>query len=240
MIFRTQLAVGAILFAQCITLGSNVVGANDDAQSLRRRTSEQEDIPESGDRELAPLNYGQGFGYSTNSNRFSSPRVRGQGQGSQLLRPYAPSRNVPFAPNRMPQKAVKAAKGGKSEKKDKAGSVKTGKNFKAAKYNANPIHSGNARLPQRGSSYLNSMNWQRVPGQPIFVSQTDLPIIIIDGQPTLVLDEDGNVILVDENGNEIVITIDADGNPIAETIEGTLDSEDDTDQPNTLQPTGVR
>jgi hypothetical protein len=218
MIFRTQLAVGAILFAQCITLGSNVVGANDDAENLRRRTSEQHDIPESGDRELAPLQpprFGQGNGYLSNSNnRFSSPRIRGQGPGSQLLRPYAPTRNVPFAPNRidtLPQKATKATKGGKAEKADKAGSVKIGKNLKSAKSNS---------LPQRSSSYLNSMNWQRVPGQPIFVSQTDIPILILDEQPILVLDEYGNFILVDENGNEIVITIGADGNPIAETIGG--------------------
>lgn len=217
MIFRTQLAVGAILFAQCITLGSNVVGANDDAENLRRRTSEQDDIPESVDRELAPLEtrrFGQGYGYSTNSNRFSSPRIRGQGPGSQLLRPYSPTRNVPFAPNKidtLPQKATKATKGGKAEKADKAGSVKIGKNLKSAKSNS---------LPQRSSSYLNSMNWQRVPGQPIFVSQTDIPILILDERPILVLDEYGNFILVDENGNEIVITIGADGNPIAETIGG--------------------
>ena len=64
------------------------------------------------------------------------------------------------------------------------------------------------------------MQWQRVPGQPIFVSNTETSILILDEEPTIEYDGFGNPILVDSNGLEIVVTVDAEGNPSVDVIGG--------------------
>ena len=202
MLFRTQFAIGAILFFQSIAFGSNFAQANeiDDKRNLRGGDLAGEDkLSQQEHRELRPYGYGNGFGYTTNNNRYSTPRVAGS--GSQRLRPYRPA----------PVRAVSpfAGKAAKSEKYYKS--------YKAYKgQRPQPLQP----TPQRGT-YLNSMHWQRVPGQPMFVSNNELPtVFILDAPPTFIADADGNEILVDGDGNEIVVEENEDGNVVVSVAIG--------------------
>jgi len=222
MLFKSQFAVGAFLLSVALG-GAEIVN---EGRNLRGESAAEQD-----ERELMPWGYGQGYGYTTNSNRYTAPRTRGQVQGSAYLRPnpynslfnaYNPHDDGHGAPP-----ASKSAKGPKSVTPRAPKGTKTGKapgtgavyakSAKAAKYVSTPPAAPGvnnvATRPNRGSSYLNTMHWQRVPGQPIFVSATDVPIIIIDQQPEVVIDDEGNTILTDADGNEITVTINADGSP---------------------------
>jgi len=231
MIFQSKFAVGAFLIA----LGSTVVGANDEQNNLRGGLSEQQELPEAGDedhedRELAPFNNGNGFGFTTNNNRFTNQRTRGKTQGTNFLRPYTPARvalppaGVVRSPQMVAGPKVAGPKVGKSFKAGGTGPAKVGKagngtpgkvgkSFKGFQPMPPPV----APLPSQAQSqrgFLNQMNWQRVPGQPIFVSQTNTPIVILDEQPQIFVDESGNTILLDTAGNEIIIALDQNGNPV--------------------------
>lgn len=235
MLLRTQLAVGAILFFQTIAFGSNFARANDinDTRNLRGRDFEKEDeLPNQEDRELRPFSYGagRGFGFTTRNNRFTVPRVAGD--GTQRLRPYAPKQVRPYGPNRrpnnvfvppepQPQPPIRTSKSSKG-KNDK-GRGKAGKANR--QYYGNRVRpqkvANNGVQPNRGGGYINSMNWQRVPGQPIFVSNNELPtVLILDEPPSLVVDTQGNNILVDSDGNEIVVEEDEDGNLVVSVVVG--------------------
>lgn len=215
MLFRKQIAVGAFLLSAA--LGG--------AEIVRERAIEQEE------RELMPFSYGQGFGYSSRSNRFISPRTRGREQGSAYLRSSGPYGDLFGAYNPPEEESSPSpSPSTKSSKNTKKG--KGYKRYKAAKYEA----------PEEpdvtGRSYLGSMHWQRVPGQPLFVSTGKVPIIVLDNQVIPIFDENGEIILVDEGGNEIIIDIDEDGVPVLETsaptvspTEAPTDSETDTDAP---------
>ena len=197
MLFRTQIAVGAFLLSAALG-GAEIVGE----QAL-----EQEE------RELMPFGYGQGFGYTTRSNRFSSPRTRGREQGSAYMRPN-PYKSIFNAYNPSEEESSP------STKSSKRGSTRVNKAYKTTKRGgvpAEPAELDEDVVPSRGRSYLGSMHWQRVPGQPIFVSTTDVPIIVLDEQPTVVIDDNGETILVDSDGNEIIISVDENGDPIVET-----------------------
>jgi len=232
MILRTQLAIGAILFVQGITFGSNFAEANDIDDTRNLRGSE---LPEQDDRELRPYHFGQGFGLTGNDHRYTSPRLAGM--ESQRLRPYAPRKALPPPPPKTvkqrpppPPKTAKMKKTGKTEKYftqkvGKVGGNVGGKGKKSEKFvNRRPggalVGPNNRAQPHRGS-YLNTMNWQRVPGQPIFVSATNLPtVLILDEPPIVVTDELGNNILVDADGNEIVIETDPEGNLVVSVVVG--------------------
>lgn len=218
MFFRSPLAVGAILFLA----GLNHVGANETDESRNLRGSDENELPDTMNRYLTPFGFGQGYGYTTNNNRFSTQRVRGP--GSQRLRPVAPAPVRAYMGPATPPKTGKATKGvGKKIKsiKNKIKSVKGnfGGKGKGAKKSAKYDTSGSSSraAPIRGS-YLNAMNWERVPGQPIFVSDSELPIILLDEEPVVVIDEDGNTILTDGQGNEIVVTTNEEGQQVVDII----------------------
>jgi len=110
-------------------------------------------------------------------------------------------------------KKVKSLKNKIKSVKGKIGGGKGAK--KSAKYDTSGSSSRTA--PIRGS-YLNAMNWERVPGQPIFVSEAELPIILLDEEPVVLIDEDGNPILTDGKGNEIVVTTNEEGEQVVDII----------------------
>lgn len=249
MILRTRLAIGAILFFQSIAFGSNFARANEvnDKPNLRGVDHQKEDTqshPEN--RELRPYGFGRngrGFGFTTNNNRFSVPRVAGN--GSQRLRPYAPQPLKPYAPNRgkignvpPPPRQPAMSKGKGTKKHSYYYYTKSHKAHRTNRPRQQVSAQNGGRQPQRGrGGYLNSMNWQRVPGQPLFVSNTELPtVLILDEPPTLVVDNFGNNILVDGDGNEIVIGEDEDGNVVVSVVVGS-DGTDGTDESSTPSPT---
>ena len=225
MKFSSKFAVAAILFAQSATLGSNFVEANDDAANLRGGSAENE-ISENGERELTPFGWGNGFGYSTNNNRFSVSRTRGgRIQGHQRLRPV---RNGPFQPYMSGGGilAGKSAKGKSTKYYNGKASKATGPAVvrnKAAKYDKSFKSTKTSYTSPHRGSYINAMQWQRVPGQPIFVSQTETPIVVFETEPNIAFDGDGNPVLVDENGNEIIINVDENGNQVVETLSALTD-----------------
>lgn len=200
MIFRIQSIVGAAMLFQ-IALGGAV----------------EDEIPE---RELMPYHFGhgQGYGFTSGSNRYSSPRARGEVQGSNYLRPYDIGAFQAYNPeNFEPPHSSKSQKGGirapKTGKSPGAPRAKVNKGYKGSRGTHDDADHDPLVRPARGRSYLNAMHWERVPGQPIFVSQTDVPIIILDAQPEVVIDNAGNTILTDADGNEILITVDETGTP---------------------------
>ena len=225
MIFRIQFVAGAILLFQGVALGL------DDKQNLRGRTSEdaneeQIDEHDHDQRRLIPL----GYGYTSNNIRHS--RARGNnGVGSLLgMKPYAPNGTYqqylqqqqqqqqqqrqppPPQPYYRPQTQFKHTKSAKSTKTSK---LAKGRNQAPL---AQPSkYTDRFNRPQR-SSYLNAMHWQRIPGQPLFVSTTDVPIIVLDQPPNVITDNDGNIILVDGNGDEIIVKVDENGNQVVEIV----------------------
>lgn len=231
MIFRIQSIIGAAMLFQTLALGG---------------AKEVED--EAPERELMPFHYGygDGYGYTTGNNRYSSARARGDVQGSAFLRPYDIGHFQAYNPERnMPRPSTKSRKGGRVGNKamkmgkskyydhdDDHDSVmskasKGGKAFKAS--NGHAAEHDPLVRPARGRSYLNSMHWERIPGQPIFVSNTDVPIIVLDEQPTVVVDSEGNTILTDTEGNEILITVDEQGNPTV-TVDTVFEDPDADDE----------
>uniref|UniRef100_A0A7S0UI93 Uncharacterized protein n=1 Tax=Pseudo-nitzschia delicatissima TaxID=44447 RepID=A0A7S0UI93_9STRA len=200
MIFRIQSIVGAAMLFQ-IALGGAV----------------EDEIPE---RELMPYHsgHGQGYGYASGNNRYSSPRARGDVQGSNRLRPYDIGAFQAYNPENVAHHSSKSRKGGgyntKTGKSPSVPRAKINKGYKGSVRGTHDDadHDPLVRPAQRGG-YLNAMHWERVPGQPIFVSQNDVPIIILDAQPEVVIDNNGNTILTDADGNEILITVDETGNP---------------------------
>lgn len=225
MIFRAQYVVGALLLSIALTSASDV----------------KEEQNEQDRRELAPYaRYNQGYGYPSQNNRFSLPRTRGQEQGSAYL---IPTRSSMFnqraqAPPGQRVQAPKSSKGQypKAQKVEKSYKTakhnnefynKSAKNTKYGRTAPATTNNGNDSIvrPNRGRSYLNSMHWRRVPGQPIFVSNTDVPIIILDKQPIIVEDVvNGGFILEDEDGNEISVTTDEFGDPVVQTGDSGDDS----------------
>lgn len=227
MISRTQFAAGAILFLQSIALGSNIVGAEiDDARKLRGATSDEQ-----GDRDLAPFGFGQGYGYTTNSNRQSYARTRDGSLGSQVLRPYSPPRTQAYQrPGRdvpPPPPVERPPPMGGGGGKSKAG--KATKGFQPARPRpTNPGGIGNMSpgvgmggvmgggmsggmsggSNGGGRGFASSMNWQRIPNQPLFVSNRDIPVIVLTEPYETATDRDGNTVLVDPNGNVLVIKFD--------------------------------
>lgn len=203
MIFRIQSIIGAIMLSQ-IALGGAV----------------EDETPE---RKLMPYHfgYGQGYGFASGNNRFSSPRARGEVQGSNYLRPYDIGAFQAYNPeNVAAPHSSKSRKGGggglRAPKTGKSPSVpraKANKSYKGSRGTHEDADHDPLVRPARGRSYLNAMHWERIPGQPIFVSQNDVPIIILDAQPQVVIDNQGNTILTDADGNEILVTVDENGNP---------------------------
>jgi len=211
MIFRIQNIVGALMLVQTLALQGAV----------------EDEIPE---RELAPFHYGygDGYGFTTPNNRLTRPRVRGDEQGSLFMRPYSIGNFEAYNPDHdhdshstkstkgasrgdtRPTKAAKATKGGKG-----VGPANGPGHFtKGGKAERGHVAEHNPMVrPARGRSYLNAMHWERIPGQPIFVSNTDVPIIVLDEQPTVVVDGAGNTILTDSEGNEIIVSVDETGTP---------------------------
>jgi hypothetical protein len=227
MIFRAQYVVGALLLSIALTSASDV----------------KEEQNEQDRRELAPYaRYNQGRGYPSQNNRFSLPRTRGEVQGSAYLKPtresifnqraQAPPDQRAQAPKSSKGQNPKAPKVEKAYKNAKHNNEFYNKSAKSTKYGRTAPTTDNNRnnivaRPNRGRSYLNTMHWRRIPGQPIFVSSTDVPIIILDRQPNLVADGD-EFILVDEDGNEISVTTDEFGEPVVEVIQSE-DSGDDVE-----------
>jgi len=229
MISRTQFAAGAILFLQSIALGSNIVAA-EIVDSRKLRGQQQQD-----DRDLAPFGFGQGYSYTTNSNRYSYSRTRDGTLGSQVLRPYAPDQAVAY---QRPGRDARPPTGGPPTggpppggppPKGKAG--KATKGFQPARprpTNAGGIGGQNSFIgggiggavstpssgggggggSQQQKSFAGSMNWQRIPGQPLFVSRRDIPVIVLTEPYNTATDKDGNTVLVSPNGQVIVIKFD--------------------------------
>jgi len=230
MIFRAQYVVGALLLSIALTSASDV----------------KEEQNEQDRRELAPYSrYNQGLGFPSQNNRFSLPRTRGQEQGSAYLKPtrgaifnqrtQAPPGQRAQAPKSSKGQNPKAPKVEKAYKNAKHNNEFYNKSAKTTKYGgrtapATANRNNIVARPNRGRSYLNSMHWQRIPGQPIFVSSTDVPIIILDKQPNFKADGDnpGEFILVDEDGNEIIVTTDLFGEPF-EVVQSGDSGDDDGD-----------
>jgi len=238
MISRTPVAVGAILLFQTISLGSNnnaAVHASNESGNLRRRLSAEEKQDE---RDLAPFGFGQGYGYTKNSNRYSYPRTRGGVLGAQVMRPYEPdasqqpyrgsNRDNIFDPppppppfTGGPPKAGKSSKAAKAAKASKKGYYNYYDNNRPARINQPPPPPrgvGGAPPPPRGSGsvtrqgeFADAFTWTRVPGQPMFISQTETPIIVLDVPFQVGFDEDGNFFLVDQEGKEITVVFNEDG-----------------------------
>lgn len=202
MISRTQFAAGAILFLQSLALGSNIVYAEiDDSRSLR---GQQQD-----DRDLAPYGYGRGFSYTTNSNRYSYARTRDGSLGSQVLRPYSPSGTVAYQrPGRLvtqPPVVQPSPGGGKAG--GKAG--KASKGFQPVPTQPTNPGNGGGNVGGGGSrSFAGSMSWERIPGQPLFVSRKDFPVIVLTEPYETATDAQGNTVLVSPDGKVIVIKFD--------------------------------
>lgn len=194
----------------------------------------EDEIPE---RELMPFHYGygEGYDYTTPNNRYTRPRTNGDVQGSLFLRPYAIGHFEAYDPDRdhhddYSGKSSKSyIRGGRAPRPTKATKGRTGRAraYKGGKAES-AGHDPRAR-PARGRSYLNAMHWERIPGQPIFVSNTDVPIIVLDEQPTVVLDNEGNTILTDSEGNEIIVSVDETGTPTVtvDTVFETAEVDDD-------------
>eukprot|EP00537_Pseudo-nitzschia_pungens_P016956 CAMPEP_0172412202 /NCGR_PEP_ID=MMETSP1061-20121228/77784_1 /TAXON_ID=37318 /ORGANISM="Pseudo-nitzschia pungens, Strain cf. pungens" /LENGTH=326 /DNA_ID=CAMNT_0013148429 /DNA_START=68 /DNA_END=1048 /DNA_ORIENTATION=+ len=201
MILRAQFVTAALLF-----LGLSVVECNNELKRNLRRTTDQKASTEE-DRKLTPYGYSTGFGASTvrqssynrgyaslmgirSNTRPPQPQPQPQVgyQASSLHRTHKSAKTSKATKDAKDTKAGKNGKAGKAHHTTHTGSLRPYPHYT----NQNPQSSRTGRV-RTCNSFLCSMRWTTIPGQPIFLNTPNIPVIIIEPNSNITVQNSSSI-----------------------------------------------